>query len=100
MAGVSEEFRQHHGKGLPDAELARHFGRSVSWALRMRGRLKLKRNPAPRPTRLDPVRARRLHADGLVDQQIADRLGVSRELVQKWRTKNKLAANGWRRGHA
>lgn len=64
---------------------------------RIRNRLGLKTHPPWRAdSKIDDSKARELHAQGLVDREIADGLGVSRELIQKWRTKMRLPTNGWR----
>jgi transposase len=44
---------------------------------------------------MDVQEALQLYHDGLVDREIAAKVGVSRELVQKWRAANHLLPNGW-----
>ncbi|MBI2078297.1 MAG: hypothetical protein HYT80_08025 [Euryarchaeota archaeon] len=81
--------------GLPDTEIARRLGVSVSNVWRLRAhKLGLPRNPHRWYT-FDETRARRLHAQSLVDRQISERLRVTREAIQKWRYTVGLPSNGW-----
>lgn len=93
---VREPVRRFHAEGLWDAQMARRLHVSVSHVFRTRGALGLPRNPAPRPRSIDDAQARSLHHSGMNDRELSDRLGVSREAVQKWRTRHSLPPNRFR----
>lgn len=88
-------IHQMHGRGFHDEMMAARLKVSVSTISRIRSDLDLRPNPKPRDSMLKDADVRAMHAQGLVDQKIADAFGVSRELVQKRRQALKLPPNGW-----
>lgn len=94
--GQPRRVRRLDAQGLWDAEIARRLGLSISYVGRLRGRLGLSRVPPPKGFRrsFDENVARRLHGQGLKDWEIARGVGVSRETIQKWRTRLGLPPTG------
>lgn len=90
------QVRELHAKGLNDSEIATKMGLSVPWVNRIRRSLGLPGNHKPHrgPTKWDPAKACALHSKGLNDRQVAEKLGISRESVQKWRRVQGLRAHG------
>lgn len=90
--------RKLHSEGLIDREVADQLDIHPASAARLRTRLGLRPNGHARrrrPQAWQPDRdARFLYEQGLNDREIAEKLGVSRESVTKWRQENRLLAVG------
>lgn len=91
-----KQVRQLHKRGLVDREIAERLGVSIATVCRSRELLGLSPNghDRKRGTRTwDIAKARRLHAIGLADGDIASETGVSRETITKWRNGCGLSRN-------
>lgn len=53
-----------------------------------------KDNTGNRVNAMDQMQARRLWAEGMSDQQIAEQIGCSNSTVHNWRVRNRLKSNG------
>lgn len=86
-------------RGLKDSEISEKVGVRRSWVSRIRKELGIPRQDLSRrgPRAWEPKQALPLYRRGLNDREIAVKLEVSRETVQKWRKSKGLAPNGWGR---
>lgn len=95
----TDELRRLHAQGLVDHEIADRMGIPKRTIARQRQRLDLAhnyghtRNRGRQPMILDETELRRLHADGLNNTQIADRMGVSQPTIRKQLRRLGLTSN-------
>lgn len=88
---ADEDLRELHADGKTDREMAAVFGVALKTVMTRRARLGLVRNrPSeggrrPGPQAFTESELRIAHAEGLTDQQLADRFGVSTTVVGHWR---------------
>ena len=85
-----DAFRQLHGKGLTDAELAAAFKISERWAAALRRRMNLSSNGKMAAVRARDQKMQQLYDQGLFDEDIASALECSAVAVRDWRLKNGL----------